>query len=505
MKKILLWVGVLTLGLGLLITGCAQPSTPTQTISASPTPSATPAKPFEGVNITVAVGSFMAPGVKMFVPEWEAKTGGKITVVEIPFGDLYSKLLTSFSSGAGTYDVAIYAANWIPDFAEAGYIMSLEKYYPQKDNWNDVLPVMQKAMYVKGQRYSIPMDGDIIFGYYRKDALENPEYQTKFKEKYGYDLAPPKTWEEYHDIAEFFTGWDWDKDGKPDWGCLEALGPHDVGPYIFLTRAAAYSAYPGKPGSFFFDPDTMKAQAANPGFVKALQDWIDIKKFGPPEMVTYGGGDMRGNFVAGNFALGIDWADVGIMSQDPEKSTIKGKIGYFLAPGSNDVYNYTTGQWDHFDGVQYAPYLGWGGWHASIASTCKHPDAAWDFINFIDTTENAFKAVTTPGTARNPYRYSQFVPDRWKTSAVKYDDSVDQYLEVQKEGMTHPNAQYDLRIPKAGRYIDALDKYLSQAIAGQMSPEDALKAAAQEWDKITQEVGLDSQKAVYRSNYGLAP
>jgi ABC-type glycerol-3-phosphate transport system substrate-binding protein len=50
---------------------------------------------------------------------------------------------------------------------------------------------VKKIMYVGGQRYSVPLDGDVIFGYYRKDALENEEHKKKFKEKYGYDLAPP--------------------------------------------------------------------------------------------------------------------------------------------------------------------------------------------------------------------------------------------------------------------------------------------------------------------------
>ena len=36
--------------------------------------------------------------------------------------------------------MAIYAANWIPEFAQAGQIASLEKYYGGKDNWDSVLP-----------------------------------------------------------------------------------------------------------------------------------------------------------------------------------------------------------------------------------------------------------------------------------------------------------------------------------------------------------------------------
>ena len=48
--------------------------------------------------------------------------------------------------------------------------------------------------------------------------MENPEYQAKFKAKYGYDLAPPKAWKEVRDTAEFFNGWDWDGDGRKEYG-----------------------------------------------------------------------------------------------------------------------------------------------------------------------------------------------------------------------------------------------------------------------------------------------
>src|ERR1700722_9566501 len=93
---------------------------------------------FKGKTVVVAVGSFMSSGITMFKEQWEARTGGRIQIVEIPFGDLYQRLFTAFTSGAHQFDVAIYASNWIPEFAQAGHIISLESYYPQKDNWNTV-------------------------------------------------------------------------------------------------------------------------------------------------------------------------------------------------------------------------------------------------------------------------------------------------------------------------------------------------------------------------------
>ena len=351
---------------------------------------------FKGQTVTVAVGSFMSSGVTMFKDGWEKRTGAKLQVVEIPFGDLYQRLFTSFSTGAGEFDVAIYAANWIPEFALNKHILSLEKYYGTKTNWDSVVDKTKKIMYVGGERYSVPLDGDVIIGYYRTDAFNHPSSKSKFKAKYGYDLAPPVTWKQYRDIAEFFTGWDWSGSGKPGWGVLEAQGPKDVGPFIFVSRAAAYAANPKVPGSLFFDPDTMEPSINNPGWVQALKDWVEIKRFGPPEMANTGGGTMRGNFVAGQYALGIDWADVGVQAQDEKASIIKGKLGYFVLPGAIKVWNIKTKSWDEYGSPQKAPYLGWGGWHGSVAANSKAPDAAWDFLNYIDGDDTSFRAVTTP-------------------------------------------------------------------------------------------------------------
>ncbi|GAP53612.1 extracellular solute-binding protein [Arthrobacter sp. Hiyo6] len=40
---------------------------------------------------------------------------------------------------------------------------------------------------------------------YRKDLFEDAKNKADFKAKYGYDLAAPKTWQQYQDISAFFT------------------------------------------------------------------------------------------------------------------------------------------------------------------------------------------------------------------------------------------------------------------------------------------------------------
>ncbi|MDQ3901606.1 MAG: extracellular solute-binding protein [Actinomycetota bacterium] len=452
---------------------------------------------FKGKTVRVAVGSFMASGVNLFVNSWQEKTGGRVEVVEIPFGDLYSKLFQAFSSRVDAYDVVVYAGGWVSGFANSKFISSLEPYMKAKDNWDAILPKVQTLSYVGNDRYTVPLDGDVIILYYRKDAFGNPEAMSRFRAEFGRELRVPRTWTEYLECAKFFTGWDWAGSGRPGYGVLEAMKPKDVGPYIFTAHAAAYAAHPDRQGSLFFDPDTMKPQCANPGWVQALKDWVELKQYGPSQMVTYGGGDQRGNFVAGNYALAIDWPDIGILAQDTSQSIVKDKLGYAIIPGATRVWNQRSKAWDDFPDGSVAPYLGWGGWHASVTATSPNQDAAWHFANWLDTTENALKAVTTPGTARGPYRTDHFDVSAWSGGELQFVDAAS-YLGAQKDSFAHPNAQFDLRIPEAGRYIDALDTATQLALSGQRSPEDALSACADEWTSITEQIGKQQQQDLYR-------
>lgn len=155
--------GAFALGALPILSGCDRKATESAARASAPA-TAEATKPFAGQTVTVAVGSFMSSGVNMFKDEWEKRTGARLQVVEIPFGDLYQRLFASFTTGAGEFDVAIYASNWIPEFALNKNILSLEKYYGSKDNWDDVLDKTKRIMYVGSERYSVPLDGDVLIG-----------------------------------------------------------------------------------------------------------------------------------------------------------------------------------------------------------------------------------------------------------------------------------------------------------------------------------------------------
>lgn len=461
---------------------------------------------FEGVEITVFTQTppFIAKPVQMFRADWEKRTGGKVKLITAPWAELYEKMYTSFALGAKMYDIIIFASPWLPEFAGNGFLAPLDEFIARNEeiDWFDILPVFRENIVsYAGKIYAITLDGNPHMFYYRKDAFENPEYQSTFKEKYGYDLAPPKTWQQVRDAAEFFNGWDWDGDGRKEYGVVEAMRKEDQAYWTFLSRSTAYTSLPGQPGGLFFDPETMKPQINSPGHLQALKDWIEIKQFGVPGMINMDSGEIRTVYTIGEAAMAIDWPDIGILAETSPESAVKDKVGYSILPGATRTWDYKKRTWVDFPEINYAPYLAFPGWLGAIDANSEHIEAAADFLCFLGNPENSYISVTTTETGFNPYRTSHF--ERlagWYAFGFVHPE---EYLQALKESIGHPNVQPDIAIPGAARYFEALDTQLCLALAGEKTPEEALNDVAKGWERITEEFGRENQLKNYRASLGL--
>lgn len=465
------------------------------------------ARPYEGVTLTVITQSppYIAKPVQMFAPEFERLTGAKINLVTTPFADLYTKIMASFTLGVETYDIVIFASAWMGDFAGNKYLRDITDWVLADTalDFGSVLPAYQQTVKWGGRIYALPLDGDLHVMYYRRDALENPKYREQFQQKYGYPLRVPRTWREYRDVAEFFNGWDWDGDGRVEYGVCEAMKRGGQAFWFFLSRAAGYVGVPGVAGALWFDPDTMEPRINNPGFVQALEDWIEIRRFGPPGILNFDSGDVRSIFAAGDCALAIDWPDTGIISATSAQSVVKGRTGTAVLPGSTRVYNAVTRAWVDLAQPNVAPFLAFGGWVGGVTMSSKNPKAAYDFLSFLGNPENSYIAVTTDATGFNPYRVRHFEDlSRWKEFGFVEPD-LSSYLGAIRASLEHPNAQLDLKLPGQAQYQDTAEVYLARALAGEMSAKAALDQIAAEWNRITNQLGRDKQRQLYRQFLGL--
>lgn len=450
------------------------------------------------ITIGTQTGPYIASALTQAAAVWKEKTCGTVNVVEFPWSELYPKIATALSGGEATFDAVTFAPAWTPDFTP--FLTEMPAAMRQGKDWEDIHPVYRERLMVwDGKVLSQTMDGDLHATTYRIDLLEDPKEKEAFKAKYGYDLAPPRTWKQYLDIAEFFT--------RPEqnlWGTAEAFRRGGQQFWFFFSHAAAYANHPEHPGSMFFDPETMNAQINNPGWVRGLEEYIRASKLAPPNALNFSFGEVNAAMAGGQVAVSIGWGDTGVIAADPKQSKIPGKVGSSVLPSSDEVWNYKTKKWDKFPEPVQTSFMAFGGWQIAVPQASKNQEAAWDFIKTLTSPEVSGKAAVTGGTGVNPYRFSHVQNlDMWK--GLFSEREAKEYLGAQLDSMNAKNVALDMRLPAYFSYTEVLEIELSKALAGQVTPQEALDTVAKEWDRLTDELGRKEQLRAYRASMGLPP
>lgn len=467
-------------------------------------PAKVAARPFEGQAISVIVPKLDARLIRGpildEVAEFENRTGAKVRVLTPGWNETIEKIDESLKSPDANFDIYVAISMWSGTLLGGGHIEPVPEAVKQQVDWDDVLPIYRNTVLSwNNVAYGLPYDGDCINLYYRKDVFENPEYQARFKKKYRYDLAPPATWKEYRDIAEFFTGWDWNGDGKPDYGVAGNRVKGDISMLQFFAQAAAHAKHPDDP-AYYFDPETLKPRINNAGFVRALEIWIDTLKYGPPGMANFAGHDVRNSFVSGQTVMAIDWADMGVHAVNSPVSVVRDRIGYSQIPGSNEVFDARAGRWDARPN-QVSSIS--GNWTFFVSKASKNKALAFEFAAHMTSKALTKKLTAVSGTAVNPSRRSHFDdPASWRQSGFS-TESAKAYLDEITKSLSNPRVVYDITIPGAGEYYQVADEFVAKAVNGEMSAQKALDQAAAEWEKLTDRLGREKQIAYYKASLNI--
>jgi multiple sugar transport system substrate-binding protein len=461
-------------------------------------------KRFDGVEITIGVMKADAIGrpAHMHAESWEARTGGKVKIVEYPFGELFQNFHDALSAENGAYDLIFYAPAWAGDFH--AWLADIPADVAEDESFDDIHPVYRDRLMKWGDRsIAITVDGDLFLGYYRKDLFEDSTHRAEFRAAYGYELAAPDTWSQYRDIAEYFSGKTGPEGGKL-YGTVEAFARGGQQFWNLFARASAYANHPAYPGAQFFDPDSMQSQIDNPAWVRAVRDYAEILQFAPPGALNFGISEARVPFIEGQTAMILDWGDTGPLSADAERSKIAGNVGFFVLPGAMEAWDYVAQQWTAMDRPHKAPFLAFGGWVGSVPKASRNQAAAWDFLMWYSSPENSLSDVVTSGTGVNPYRFTHFTNiDAWNTALTRRTAS--EYLGVLRASLDSPHAALDLRIPGFFKYTEALELELERVLKGEGSADLALARVTAEWERITEDLGRDRQKTFYRASMGFPP
>jgi multiple sugar transport system substrate-binding protein len=401
---------------------------------------------------------------------WQAdaikqKFGIELNHIGLPFVGQYEKLVSELTARSSAYDLLVFPPYFLGDFVALGFLRDLDQYKSLVDpQLDDYLPVYRDPVIKRnGKLYALMYDGDNLQIIYRADLFNDPTEQKNFKAKYGWDLAPPKTWDQFMQIAEFFT--------RP---------PNLYGTAFYAQRGFCYAwfinIFAGMGGRWF--SDDMKPGINSEVGVKALEMLVKQKQYSPPNILQIGYPELNDAFLNGSTAMVVQWNDLPLKVGDPKMSKVVGKGG--VAPIPVRTY------------MPYSRVM-------AVSAFSKNPEDAYRVAAYMQLPEVTITYVYDSNCGQDPYRVSSL---KWEAATKNHEggpaldpDLAKAYVETIKEGLK--DGYPELSIPGAPRYLDILDLYVSQALAGTLPAKAALDAAANEWNSITQAEDPDSQKAAY--------
>ena len=350
--------------------------------------------------------------------------------------------------GGGEFDVVMISNYETPQWAENGWLVNLSDYIDKTPDYdqNDFIPSLRDSLSYKGDMYSVPFYGESSFLMYRKDLLEQA----------GINMPRNPTWQQVADAAAKLNSPDMVGiclRGKPGWG--EVLAPLDTVINTF--------------GGRWFD-DQWNAQLTSPEVEKAVNFYVDtVTKYGEPGAATSGFGECATQFSQGRAAMWYDATSAVSTVEDPQSSTVVGKVGYALAPHvvkPNSGWLYT--------------------WSLGIPKSSDKKDAAWKFISWM-TDKNYIKLVgdelgwerVPPGSRLSTYQ----IPEYQQVSKAYGQLTLDSIeganpLKPTVQPVPYTGVQF-LAIPEFQDLGTRVSQQISAAIAGQQSASDALAAVAE--------------------------
>ena len=400
-------------------------------------------KPFAGTEIVhLGIARGCEDAFREFIPQFEEETGIKVNLEQYEYATMFDKMMLEFTGETGAYDVFYLSPGYIGAMLKAGYILPVDDYIKQYNvDLSDFIPISIDA-FVKypgtSEMWGLPFAADALVMPYRKDLFEDPKEKKAFREKYGYDLRPPRTPQEHMDTAEFFTR-DTDGDGEIDlYGFGYSQGGTAHSYFMVLTYIWNF-------GGGVFDEKTFEVTLNTPKNVEALKWGKKLMQYSPKEQLTWMAHEHNAYFTQGKFAMTWTWIDNAQAMIDPEKSELHDKIAFAPIP---------------------AKYIAGGGGLA-ISKHSKNPEAAFQWVNYINSKAVAVPYFMGGGKITRKSAYEEVQKKRPELAEL---------FKVHFESL-ETTAKSRIIIPEAWALQEELHLAWSEFYAGHLTAEEALERA----------------------------
>ncbi|MGI9862861.1 ABC transporter substrate-binding protein [Moorella naiadis] len=346
----------------------------------------------------------------------------------IPPAERIPKILSAIAAGSPP-DVATLSPQEMSSVVSSGALAPVDKLAkPGQFVKEDFYPGPLHAVTYNNKIYGVPISvGDVCL-YINRDLFKAAGLDPD---------KPPQTWNELLEYASKLT-----KPEKNQWGILLPTNP-------VLWTTEIWSAFIRQAGGQFLDDEKSLATFNSEAGVKALQLWVDLtQKYKAAPLIPIENQPMMEQFQTGKYAMAINypqWIEAAKAYSFPVST----------APLPKEK--------------KYATTL--GGWDLVIFNASKQKEAAWSFVEWLSSPENAVKWNIGMGS----------LPTSKKTMELpQYQEYVKKNPLVNAFVVSEPYSEVNSRHPKYNRAALVVAQAIQAAIYGKEPAKVALDNAAKE-------------------------
>lgn len=373
-----------------------------------------------------------------------------VEMVPMELHDLYEKTITKKGLKKGKWDIAHLNTDWIFDAANEKAVLDLTSFISQNppqnypDGWHKSLLHLQQ---INNGTYGLPFHDGPECLIFRKDLFENPTEKENFKKQFGYELFPPKTWEQFTQIATFFN--------RPEsnlYGCVFANYP-DGHNMVFDFCLQLWT----RGGSLLDNNNQINInhnQAAEAlDYYRTIVSNTDAVH---PGSKNFGSVEAGMAFAEGQAAMAINWFGFASMCEVIEESKVKGKVDITELPFNADCKTASLNVY----------------WLYTIGTGSKNQQLAYDFLRFAATAESD-KLLTTEGG----------IGCRKSTwNDIEINKTIPYYHKLE---MLHENALTLPQTPIWPKVTEFIDQMVLKAIETEIPSKILLEITQHNIEKLT--------------------
>lgn len=400
-------------------------------------------------------------------------TGIHVNIVTLELTALVQKVALDLGSGQSQYQL-IYAdpyqvlAPYSKGLVDLRELADDPDLPPIPQGFEDFIPTQLDAagrFAESGPVYALPYDCPTMIWQYRADLFE--KYHDAMADDLGFDPTPGDdiTWQQYYRIARWFN----DNADEVPYGTGHQAKQHDSLMCDFSNVLWAYG------GDYFDDGDRVgRLGTTDPGPCRLNEDaaieaaafYHDLLSIADPASRTWDWDGVGAAFRAGRVAMVPNWHEFAASNE----AAFPGKVGYARLPKGP---------------VRSANHYGGCGLGISANTMPNERRAAWLFLVWATAPDTQLANLKSKAGGGTPTRTSVYeLPEAER--AERRPSAMPNMLTAPavRKAWAPENIGLRPKIPMWNECDTAIYTQLSRMLAGDASPEEAMRDTAARFDRI---------------------